>query len=194
MWSAIQSDSVRLAAIAGVIATRRKPGKFRANLRVPRRARAHRVPRQPGMDLDEVGYAWRWSEGIMTKEFKTITLSAVLLLVGGIASTGAWSGSASRTTYITFSQAVALPGVELSAGTYVFEVANPSSASNTVRVSSRDRSKVYLQAFTNSIQRPEGLAADRVITMGEAPRGAASPIQAWFPAGDSIGHEFIYRH
>jgi hypothetical protein len=132
--------------------------------------------------------------GAMTKRFKTITLSAVLVLTGGIAFTGASSGNVSRTTYVTFGQPVALPGLELSAGTYVFEVANPYSSSNVVRVSSSDRSKVYLQAFTNSVQRPEGLAPDQLITIGEAPRGAAPPIQAWFPAGDSIGHEFIYRH
>src|SRR5262249_32161086 len=113
---------------------------------------------------------------------------------GGIASTEATSANVSRTTYITFSQPVALPGVELSAGTYVFELANPYSSSNIVRVSSSDRSKVYLQAFTHSVHRPEGLAADRLITIGEAPRGAAPPIQAWFPTGDSIGHEFIYSH
>ncbi|PWT81164.1 MAG: hypothetical protein C5B57_11055 [Blastocatellia bacterium] len=130
----------------------------------------------------------------MTRQFKTITLSAVLVLVGGVASTGAWSSNAGRTTYMTFSETVALPGVNLAAGTYIFEIANPNSGSNVVRVSSRDHSKVYLQAFTNSIQRPEGLAPDRVITIGEASRGAAPPIRAWFPAGDSSGHEFLYRH
>jgi hypothetical protein len=130
----------------------------------------------------------------MANQRKAIIIGAALVLVAGVASTGASSSNPSRTTYITFSQPVALPGVDLAGGTYVFEVANPESSSNIVRVSSRDRSTIYLQAFTNHINRPAGLPAGQVLTLGEAARGAAAPIRAWFPTGDSSGYEFIYRH
>ena len=58
-------------------------------------------------------------------------------------------------------------------------------------VSSRDRSKIYLMAFTNFIERPAGLRADQVVSLGEAPRGIAPPVKAWFPV-DGSGHQFIY--
>ena len=62
-----------------------------------------------------------------------------------------------------------------------------------MRVSSRDRKKVYLTAFTITVDRPAGLPANRVITVGEARDGDPLPIKAWFPSPSGTGHEFIYR-
>jgi len=39
--------------------------------------------------------------------------------------------NAQRTTYLTFSQPVRLPGVALAAGTHIFELAAPDGASDT---------------------------------------------------------------
>jgi hypothetical protein len=116
------------------------------------------------------------------------------MVVAATASTGAWVGSPEQTTYLTFNQRVALPGVELAPGTYIFEVANPNplTSAAVVRVSSRDRSKHFLMAYTRTIDRPAGLPADRLVSFGEAPRGEAPPIRAWFPEGANEGHEFIY--
>ena len=94
------------------------------------------------------------------------------------------------TNYLTFSRAVALPGVTLPAGTYIFERAGQNTP-DIVRVLSRDRSKVYLMAFTTTIPRPENLR-DRVVLLAESARGAAPQVRAWFPIGDAIGHQFNY--
>lgn len=127
----------------------------------------------------------------MSKLLKIAAVGA-LFLGFAAASPGAWGGSAANhTTYLTFSGAVALPGVQLNAGTYIFEVANPETSGNVVRVSSRDRSKIYLLAFTDFIDRPAGLRADQFVSLGEAPRGMAPPVKAWFPPGGS-GRQFIY--
>jgi hypothetical protein len=67
-----------------------------------------------------------------------VGLSCVALLgVGGVlsASNGWIRQSAAQTTYLTFSGPVALPGATLGAGTYVFEVANPSTSGDVIRVS-----------------------------------------------------------
>jgi hypothetical protein len=96
--------------------------------------------------------------------------------------------------YLTFSRPVALPGVELAAGTYVFELAAPLTDHSLVRVLNRDRSKIYLLAFTNAIDRPVGRHSDNVVTLGESARGTPPPILAWYPIGDSIGREFVYRN
>ena len=33
----------------------------------------------------------------------------------------------------------------------------------------------------------------RQMTLGEAARGEAAPILAWYPLDNAMGHEFIYR-
>lgn len=126
----------------------------------------------------------------MVKQLMVAGLGAVLLAVTA-ASPVAWV-NAERTTYLTFSHAVALPGTELPAGTYIFERVTAYTNANIVRVMSRDRKKVYLMDFTRLINRPAGSHVDSLVTLGEAARGEAPPILRWFPAGSDQGHEFIY--
>ena len=117
-----------------------------------------------------------------------VAIVAVLAAVSTQALT-----SPEHTTYVKFSRSVALPGVELTAGTYIFELADPGNKS-LVRVMSRDRRKVYTQQFTISVQRPASVADNHGITFGEAAAGEAPPIKAWYPEGESTGHAFIYRN
>jgi hypothetical protein len=128
----------------------------------------------------------------MVKHVRLAVVGVALVVAAATVSAGAWVGTLQKTTYLTFNQPVALPGTQLSAGTYIFEVATPDSSDAVVRVASRDRSKVYLMAYTRIIDRPAGLPADHLVMFGEAPRGEAPPIRAWFPEGASQGHEFIY--
>jgi len=94
-------------------------------------------------------------------------------------------------TYLTFDRPVALPGVTLSAGRYIFEL--PSLDPSIVRVSSRDGSRVFLTAFTRVVNRPREIGSDQHVTLGEAPPGQPTPIHAWYLASDATGREFIYR-
>ena len=68
---------------------------------------------------------------------------------------------AHKTTYLTFSQPVSLPGVALGSGTYTFEIANPDTSADIVRVTSRDGSLVYFMGFTRAIARPNGMSRDQ---------------------------------
>jgi hypothetical protein len=102
-------------------------------------------------------------------------------------------GTVNRTTYLTFSGAVALPGVKLAAGTYIFELPEPMTSPSLVRVLSKDRHTVYLLAFTNFVDRPAGADANKHVILGEARRGEAPPVSAWYPTDESRGREFIYR-
>ena len=99
---------------------------------------------------------------------------------------------AERTTYLTFSRSVRLPGVTLAAGTYVFELADPYSAAGVVRVLSGDRRKSYFMGFTNATERPRGLRLDASVSLGESAGGVAPPITAWYPIGERTGRQFIY--
>src|SRR5687767_2842191 len=117
---------------------------------------------------------------------------AGLALVGlAAAAPGNASVDSERTTHLTFSKPISLPGVTLGAGTYIFERAAPLTAIGVVRVSSRDRRFVYYTGFTELVERPRGKASP--IAFGEAPAGAAVPVRAWYPEGTSTGHRFLYR-
>jgi len=119
------------------------------------------------------------------------TLCGVVLL-GVLATSSTGAMTAHRTTYFTFSGAVAMPrGVSLAAGTYIVEVANPDGGSNVVRVLSRDRKKTYLMGLTRGVDRPRG-NLDATITLGETAPGAPPKVKAWFPESETHGREFIY--
>ena len=111
-----------------------------------------------------------------------------------VVASGEAGGTPNKTTHLTFSGSVALPGMTLPAGAYTFELAEPSTNLAIVRVMSRERSKVYYTGFTSPILRPSNLAADRMLTFGEAPAGSPPPIASWYPSGESMGHQFIYGH
>jgi hypothetical protein len=121
-------------------------------------------------------------------------LSAIGMVVLCAASAASLHGDTfNRTAYLTFSAPVALPGVGLAPGTYIFELAAPATDLTLVRVFSRNRSKVYFMGFTEIISRPPDVPADRPVSLGEAPRGVPPPITAWYLPDGSTGRRFIYR-
>jgi hypothetical protein len=89
----------------------------------------------------------------------------------------------------TFSQPVQIPGQVLSAGTYFFRLAD-SNHRHLVQIFREDRSLV---ATLYSVPRVrDGRDVEVAITL--ANRGKAQPqaIVAWFFAGETEGHEFLY--
>jgi hypothetical protein len=152
-------------------------------------------PRGNAIALDAADTAMRRvakEESHMIKHLTIAVAGAVLLVVAAAASTVARASVAEKTTYLTFNRSVAIPGAQLDPGTYIFELASPGTSFGSVRVSSRNRSKVYLMAFTRNIGRPAGLAADHLVLLDEAARGEAPAVRAWFPEGANQGYEFIY--
>lgn len=123
-----------------------------------------------------------------------LTAFGAVILGSVVAASGEAWGAVNKTAHLTFSRSFALPGITLPAGTYTFQLADPALSGDIVQVLSRDRSKVYYTGFTATVQRPAGLPAHRMMTFGEGPVGTPPPIDCWFPAGESIGHQFIYRH
>ena len=120
-----------------------------------------------------------------------LVLVSCVAIVTGLVAVRAASGSIPHTNYLTFGAPFALPGVSLPAGTYVFDVLATGS-NNVVRVTSRDRSRTYLTAFTVTVQRPKVLPVSRQIVFDEVAAGMTLAVKTWFPIGQSIGHQFIY--
>jgi hypothetical protein len=91
---------------------------------------------------------------------------------------------------LTFRRPVALPGVTLPAGTYVFE-RDANANSGIVRVMTPNYQKMMYVGFTAKVTRPRGFQS--VVSFGEAPAGEPIPLIAWYPIGSSEGHKFLYR-
>jgi hypothetical protein len=119
-------------------------------------------------------------------------LALAIIGVGVLGLLAATSSDANihGTNYLTFSRAVALPGVTLPAGEYTFEVVDRGAG--VVRVRSGRSGDSRFLAFTESVERPAGVSIDRLVTFGEAAAGGARPITAWYEAGSKNGHQFIY--
>ncbi|HEY2153751.1 MAG TPA: hypothetical protein VGH34_23300 [Vicinamibacterales bacterium] len=122
------------------------------------------------------------------------SLATAFALALGLAISGAsahaWT-DANRTTLLTFSGPVGLPGMTLGTGTYVFDVLNPQSGADVVRVRSKDQKHTYFLGMTNHVDRPAGMKTDSFITLGEVSRGSVPPIVAWYPGG-ADGRQFLY--
>ena len=112
----------------------------------------------------------------------------VLLLGATAQRSGAWSDADHR-EFLTFSGAVAIPGAVLPAGTYIFEVPNPSSAHGLVCIRSRDGRQVYLTQFTQVVRRP---ANAEHVTFHETARGQAPSIDVWYPMNSDGGRQLVY--
>ena len=125
----------------------------------------------------------------MTKHNWALTAAAVALMAVTVATTQAWS--APRVNHLTFNGAVALPGVMLPAGTYIFEVMVPGGARQVVRVSGKNGQHYFL-GFTQVVERPRGSKNTPVVTLGETTPGTPPPISTWYPIGSSLGHRFLY--
>ena len=121
------------------------------------------------------------------------TLCGVTILALTLTQNAGATLNANKTTYLTFSQPVGLPNVNLRAGTYIFERAEPNGSPAIVRVLSRDRRFVYYTGFTYLAERPQGLRQGALVTLGESVGGVPPPVKAWWPIGETLGHEFIYR-
>jgi hypothetical protein len=122
---------------------------------------------------------------------KLTLLACGTAMAGLVALAGeAASATASKTNHLTFSGAIALPGVTLARGAYTFELIEGHP--DIVRVLSRDGSQVYFMGFTRKVTRPSGLPAARTVTFVETPPGAATRVNTWYPLGASSGHQFLY--
>jgi len=116
-------------------------------------------------------------------------IGAAVMLSATLA--GAQGPDASRTTIVTFSAPVSLPGVTLPAGSYLFKLADSQVNRNIVQVFDKDRSKIFATILAIPAQRNEP-ADETVITFREAPANAAPAIRYWYYPGERTGQEFAY--
>jgi len=127
---------------------------------------------------------------MLTRTLRTTALAA--LLTGLAATAPIHAGTEMKTQYLTFGQTVALPGVELRACTYIFEMPSPDASPDVVRVMSRDRKTTYFMAFTRAIDRPKTTPMTQFITTREVAKDVPAPIAVWW-SDARTGRQFIYQ-
>ena len=124
-----------------------------------------------------------------------VTTPRILTLVAGALLTCALAAtvhvSAGARMQLTVHKEVALPGVVLTPGEYIFETLD-AAGGHAVRVASRNGRAVFL-GLTVPTERTRRAAAGGELVLGEAPAGEPQPIRAWFPDGSLHGEAFLYR-
>ncbi len=96
-----------------------------------------------------------------------------------------------KRTYFTFSGPVALPGVTLPAGRYLFRIVDTTTSRKVIQVLSDDQKKPYTMANTINDQRRDPVK-DATVSFYETPRGTPAAVKSWWYPGESIGYQFIY--
>ena len=124
----------------------------------------------------------------MLKRFMTASLLVVLVHV---MASGANASTYDKRTYFTFNQSVALPGVTLPAGTYMFRLADPDTTRRVIQVTDKQGTESYALLLTMPAYRLDA-ARDSEVRFLETPVGAPRAINAWWYVGDSTGYQFIY--
>ena len=119
-----------------------------------------------------------------------VMLFVGLGLLGGMVQRAAADDFDQKTVF-TFSGPVEIPGQVLSAGTYVFKLADSSSDRNIVQVFNKDETHLYgtFLAIPDYRIKPAGKT---IITFEERPAGSPEAVKAWFYPGENYGHDFVY--
>ena len=98
---------------------------------------------------------------------------------------------ADRTTYVTFSGPVSVPGATLPAGTYTFRIADSPANRHIVQILDRAGSKVFATLLAVPAERPQP-SGEPVITFKETPSDRPPAVRYWYYAGEKDGNELVY--
>jgi hypothetical protein len=120
-----------------------------------------------------------------------IACGAALLAVGLVSS--ARADEFTKLTLLTFSGPVEVPGITLPAGTYRFQLADPTTGRRVVKVSDKDGTKTYGMFISMPNQRLTP-SKTPVVMFKETAAGAPPAVQVWFYPGETYGYEFAYPH
>jgi hypothetical protein len=122
---------------------------------------------------------------------RLLSTSVLVVLVHVTMASGANASTYDKRTYFTFNQSVALPGVTLPAGTYMFRLADPDTTRRVIQVSDKQGTESYAMLLTVPAYRVDA-ARDSEIRFLETPAGAPRAVNAWWYVGDNTGYQFIY--
>lgn len=115
---------------------------------------------------------------------------ALALLVTCAVGTAAATPLDKRTTF-TFNAPVAVPGVVLPAGSYVFRLADDTRGRDVVQVIAAEGGAAYAMFFT--LRTPRGEPVDKPeIRFMETASDMPAAVKAWWYPAETQGYEFVY--
>ena len=115
--------------------------------------------------------------------------AAAMTLTAGVAT--AQGIVPDRSTIVTISAPVSVPGVVLPAGEYLFRLADSNTNRNVVQIYDKDRTKIFATLIAIPAERHEP-SGDAVVTFRETPAHQAPALRYWYFAGEKAGNEFAY--
>ena len=125
------------------------------------------------------------------KRVKLLTTALVLAVLAVMAGrVTAQQANTTERTFLTFSNAVEMPGVTLKPGTYVFKLADTPTR-NVVQVWDQDEKNMIGHWTFVQAERPQ-VTGDTVVMFRETAEGSTPAVQFWYFPGERIGKEFIY--
>jgi len=118
-------------------------------------------------------------------------LLTVSLLVAAFVPAARADNVLNKTTIVSFSQPIEVPGQVLPEGKYLFEIFDTFSYRHIVRIYASDRSKIFatILAIPNYRLTPTDTT---VMAFAERPANAPQALKAWFYPGNQYGEEFVY--
>jgi hypothetical protein len=122
---------------------------------------------------------------------RLISTSVLVVLVGAASGANAFTGPSDKRTYFTFSQPVALPGVTLPAGTYMFRLADDTTTRKVIQVANKEGTQSFAMLHTVPVYRPDA-PRDPEVRFMETAAGAPVAVRAWWKDGERTGYGFIY--
>src|SRR5689334_6274322 len=96
-----------------------------------------------------------------------------------------------KLTYLTFSKPIQLPGVNLPAGRYRFQLADTQESRRVIKVQSEDGKKQLGMLLTMQNQLRD-VPKDPVVLFRETAQGQPDAVKSFNYPGERIGYEFIY--
>jgi hypothetical protein len=129
----------------------------------------------------------------LNNKLKMVALSGIFALAF-LTTKPAMADESNKRTEFQFSGPVEIPGKVLSAGRYVFQVADSSSDRDIVEIFSEDSNgNESVVAIIPAIPDHTPDTPDKpVVHMEERHSGAPEAIQSWFYPGENTGWEFVY--
>jgi hypothetical protein len=122
---------------------------------------------------------------------QALRLACAVILLAGVTVTPGAAQPIDKRTLFTFSGPVAIPGVTLPPGQYLFRLADPDASRSVVQVLSADGTTPYGMFFTLPADRFEAADQPEVRFM-ETAKGMPAAIRTWWYPGERTGYEFIY--
>jgi len=124
------------------------------------------------------------------KFVNTILILFALSLLGALAP-GARADGWNKSTVMTFSDPVEIPGQILPAGTYTFKLLESPSDRHIVQIFNADGTHIIatVLAINNYRLQPTG---HTVVSFAERSGDNPEALKAWFYPGDNFGQEFVY--